>query len=385
MRSPLAMAWAMAGLGVCSLFSAAAAADCRWPAWERFRDTYVSAEGRVVDAAGTPPQRSVSEGQAYALFFALVADDRETFARLLRWTETEMAAGDLTAHLPAWLWGRRDDDGWGVLDDNAASDADLWIAYALAEAGQRWNQRHYRVLSALFGRVIHRDEVRTLPGLGPTLLPAPRGFDDAPGQWRLNPSYVPLQVLRGLDRLQPGAGWAGLLPSSRRLLLESAPAGFAPDWARYDTARGFIHDDKSERDGYDGSYDAIRVYLWAGMLDAGDPDRAALLARYRPMADATAKNGAPPEFLRSDTGAQRGTGNASFSASLLPLLRTLDMNDALDAQRRRVDAADVGARADAYFGNVLTLFGRGWDEGWFRFAADGRLIVRDRERCEALP
>lgn len=384
MRRARTTGWAAAGFGLGASFCAVAA-DCRWPAWETFRDTYVSADGRVVDAAGTPPQRSVSEGQAYALFFALVADDRDGFARVLRWTENELAAGDLTTHLPAWLWGRRADGSWGVLDDNAASDADLWLAYALAEAGQRWHVRHYRVLAQLFGRVIRRDEVHVLPGLGATLLPAPRGFDDAPGQYRLNPSYVPLQLLRGLDRAQAGAGWARLLPSSRRLLLESAPSGFAPDWTRYDTARGFMHDEKSERDGYDGSYDAIRVYLWAGMLDAGDPDRATLLARYRPMADATAKAGAPPEYVRSGDGAQRGTGNAGFSASLLPLLRALDMNAALTAQRQRVAATDIGTRADAYFANVLTLFGRGWDEGWFRFAADGRLLLRDPQRCEALP
>lgn len=385
MRRPLATALCAAGISACALFPAAAVADdCRWPDWERFRDTYISDEGRVVDAAGTPPQRSVSEGQAYALFFALVADDRDSFARLLRWTETELAGGDLTAKLPAWLWARRDDDSWGVLDANAASDADLWIAYALAEAGRLWNQRHYRVLSALFGRVILRDEVRALPGLGLTLLPGPRGFADDEGG-RLNPSYVPLQVLRGLHRAQPDAGWAALLPSSRRLLLESAPSGLAPDWTRHDPAQGFVHDEKSERAGYDGSYDAIRVYLWAGMLHADDPDRAALLARYRPMAEATAKSGAPPEYVRSDSGAQRGRGNASFSASLLPLLRALNMDEALAAQRQRVIEADVGARADAYFSNVLTLFGRGWDQGWFRFAADGRLLVRDHHGCEALP
>ncbi|MDI5823359.1 glycosyl hydrolase family 8, partial [Salmonella enterica subsp. enterica serovar Kentucky] len=32
------------------------------------------------------------------------------------------------------------------------------------------------------------------------------------------------------------------------------------------------------------SYDAIRVYLWAGMMHDGDPQKARLLARFKPMA-----------------------------------------------------------------------------------------------------
>ena len=36
---------------------------------------------------------TTSEGQSYALFFALVNDDRETFARLLDWTGGSSPAG----------------------------------------------------------------------------------------------------------------------------------------------------------------------------------------------------------------------------------------------------------------------------------------------------
>src|SRR5438105_1905284 len=74
--------------------------------------------------------RTTSEGQAYATFFALVANDRSRFDGLLHWTEINLASGDLTSHLPAWSWGKNPNNKWGVLDSNSASDADLWMAYA---------------------------------------------------------------------------------------------------------------------------------------------------------------------------------------------------------------------------------------------------------------
>lgn len=345
-------------------------AYCTWTDWARFRAGYVSAEGRVIDRSD-PRQITVSEGQSYALFFALVANDRAGFERLLRWTEDNLAKGDLTRHLPAWLWGRGENGQWSVLDDNSASDSDVWIAYSLAEAGQLWNERRYRVLARVMARNILARESAMLPGLGNTLLPAPVGFADGE-RWRLNPSYVPLQLLRRLDQLQPGLGWGALLPSSERLLHESAPRGFAANWMLYDARQGFLPDIKSEAR---GSYDAIRVYLWAGMLHPEDPARAALLRRLQPMAQATAA-GLPPEKVSTTTGAIEGSGYAGFSAALLPFLRASDESTALETQRSRVLQAAAVRRTEAYYENVLTLFGLGWDQGWYRFGLDGRLQPR---------
>ncbi|WP_265101987.1 glycosyl hydrolase family 8, partial [Klebsiella variicola] len=36
-------------LSICMLAAAQASAACRWPAWEQFKQEYVSAEGRVID------------------------------------------------------------------------------------------------------------------------------------------------------------------------------------------------------------------------------------------------------------------------------------------------------------------------------------------------
>ncbi|MBC7859222.1 MAG: cellulase, partial [Burkholderiaceae bacterium] len=150
----------------CALGAPAAGAACPpWPAWESFRAHFVSEGGRVIDPAEAA-QYTTSEGQSYGLFFALAGNDRASFERILRWTEDNLAGGDLTARLPAWQWGRRADASWGVTDANAASDADLWIAYALAEAGRLWQAPQYSALAQLLAERIVREETAQVAGLG---------------------------------------------------------------------------------------------------------------------------------------------------------------------------------------------------------------------------
>src|SRR5215470_19858859 len=91
--------------------------------WKSYAAKFMDNQIRVIDHdAG---DRTTSEGQAYAMFFALVANDRPRFDGLLHWTELNLADGDLSSHLPAWLWGQRQDKSWGVRDANSAADADL--------------------------------------------------------------------------------------------------------------------------------------------------------------------------------------------------------------------------------------------------------------------
>lgn len=282
--------------------------DAQWAHWDRYVAHFVSADGRVVDRGAG--DRTTSEGQAYALFFALVAGDQALFERLLAWTRDNLAQGDLAARLPAWKWGRDAQGRWRVLDANSASDADLWLGYALLEAGRLWSDPRYRALGEAVAARAARAEVADLPGLGPTLLPAPRGFEVERGAaWRLNPSYSPPQLLRRFAALRVPGPWAAVLRSSARVVAESARGGFAPDWALYRAGQGF-EDDRAS--GPFGSYDAIRVYLWAGMLPEADPWREAQAAACAGMLRALQK-GAVPE--RVDLGrAGRGPGRARWAS-----------------------------------------------------------------------
>src|SRR6185369_11367754 len=88
----------LAGLAAAASVQAAPRPPARcagWPAWDAFKQQFIGDGGRVAESA-TPRSQTVSEAQGYALFFALVADDHDTFERLLRWTEDNLAGGDLT-------------------------------------------------------------------------------------------------------------------------------------------------------------------------------------------------------------------------------------------------------------------------------------------------
>lgn len=358
--------------------TAAACAD-GWPAWVGFRTHFLAADGRVVDP-DTPRAQTVSEAQAYALFFALVANDRPSFDKVLQWTENNLAKGDLTARLPAWIWGKRDDGDWGVVDPNPASDADLWLIYALAEAGRLWSDKRLAALSAAMAQRLLRESVINLPGLGPTLLPGPKGFQLADDRWRLNPSYTPLQLMYWLSKQTKNPDWAKVAVSARKTLLGSVPKGFAPDWIAYQAGRGFQLD---EGKGPVGGYDAIRVYLWAGTMPAAMPASKILWEALAPMARAVARNGHPPETVNIVTGDPGQPGPPGFSAAVLPLLQALGDKAAVQAQRTRLAAKPI--RPKAYYEQALNLFGMGWMDGFYSFMPDGSLKPRWRQPCPRTP
>lgn len=356
-------------LGTAQAATPAAAAD-PWPAWTRFKAQFVSEGGRVVEPGSG---RTVSEGQAYALLFALVANDRAGFERLLRWTEDNLCQGDLSAHLPAWQWGRQADGNWGVIDPNPASDADLWLAYALGEAGRLWNERRYGALSSLISARVLREETAELPGLGLGLLPGPKGFVLPDGRWRLNASYSPPQVLQWLASHTDQPEWKRLAESTPKVITGSAPKGFAADWTLYDARQGFVPDQDGPEN-TQGGYNAIRVYLWVGMLHAEAPERANLLRALRPMAQHVRSSGQPPESIDILSGKVSRPGPSGFSAALLPFLQAQQDNATLQLQRARLSARPL--RPDAYYEQALALFALGFMDGFYRFAANGQLQPR---------
>jgi endoglucanase len=356
-----------------------------WPGWEGFVRQFLREGDRVVDPS-SPVAHTVSEGQAYALFFCLVAGDRARFERILRWTEDNLAGGDLSLRLPAWQWGRQADGSYGILDANSASDADLWLAYVLGEAGRLWRERRYQALSTLLARRILSEETARLPGLGLALLPGPHGFAEDGRRWRLNPCYAPLFITRWLAEYGGDRRWADVLQANLRLLRESAPRGLAPDWAWYeapaqDAARasrapppGAAGFDRSPQEAADriGSFDAIRVYLWLGITSATDPARAALLEHFAPMADLVEQAGTAPRAVEVFEARSEGAGPAGFAAALLPFLAGLGREQAAQALWARLQRQP--AAADAYFEQALSLFGLGWREGRYAVAADGSLL-----------
>ncbi len=357
--------------------SGALACEAHWPYWTAYARHFIQHDGRVIEYSQAA--RSTSEAQAYALFHALVANDRTRFDTLLRWTRDNLARGDLRRHLPAWLWGRRKDGSWGVLDDNSASDADLWLAYTLIEAGRLWRAPRYAHLGEAVLANIERAEVRVLPGLGPMLLPGRRGFEPRDGTWPLNPSYLPLQLLARLAALHPDGPWRAIRANTVRLLDEAQRDGVVADWVGWRPGTGFVTLDGRAAV---ASYDAIRVYLWLGLLAGGDPLKRPLLARLRLPACRGGQG--PPERMHLTSGRREGTGPVGFKAALLPYVQARGDRSCLRRLRNEVAAAWHGellSEQPRYYDQNLALFSLGWLAGRYRFDAQGKLHTRWEHPC----
>lgn len=350
-----------------------------WPLWRAFSSRFIQADGRVL-ADESEQRYSTSEGQAYALFFTLVANDRSAFDRILLWTRDNLAGGDLSAHLPAWQWGKNPDGVWGVVDKNSASDADIWLAYTLMEAGRLWHEPRYTAQASLMLAQIRIQLIRDMPGSGPMLLPAATGFDLDQGGARLNPSYMPVQLMRAFAKADPHGPWHALIGNNLKMLQAASMKGYVPDWVAYVPGRGYLTDPKF---GANGEHDAIRVYLWWGMLSSQDPMKARLKKIVSGMNQLIPKHEvSPPLTAQTQTGAVSGTSPPSFSAALLPYFSSMGNKAALILQQERLMTHQDGNTGVLighelhYYDQVLALFGQGWMDRRFSFSPQGQLAVQ---------
>lgn len=359
-----------------------------WTLWNNYVTHFVDAQGRVFDHQ--EGDRSTSEAQAYSMFFAVVANDRPHFDKLLEWTQNNLANGDLTARLPAWNWGKGLDGRWHALDANSASDADVWMSYALLQAGRLWREPRYTNMGLVMVKRIAATEVVELPQYGPVLIPGPQGFHPGPGRWVLNPSYPPLAVIEGLAKASPSGPWKKMAAGLPKFLAASAPAGFATDWASYSPQTGIVPsvlaaahvaNGPSIRPEPIGSYDAIRTYLWAGMADRETSGARASLNALHGMADYLQHQPTPPEKVTASGQVVSDGTSLGFSAALMPYLSAMGREAALNTQRQRLEAqrdpaTGLYGRNPSYFDQNLALFGLGWTEKRFRFERDGSLQVK---------
>lgn len=365
-------------LGLCC-YSAARASS--WPLWDHYAAHFLSPEGRVID-----PQRNsmtTSEGQSYAMFFALVAGDSGSFEKLRTWTEENLAQGNLSKYLPAWSWGRKDDGSWGVIDQNSASDSDLWTAYSLIEAGELWAKPQYSKTGLAMLSLIAKNETASLPQAGTVLLPGPYGFHPDEGHWILNPSYMPLPLLLAAKRVDPRGPWGLMTTALPEWLRQASPSGFAMDWVGYTDGKGFsaVNAPGTPSRPASGSYDAIRVYLWAGMTAQDSPGAARIVQMFAPMSTYVKMHLSPPETVGSEGTVLSTTAPPGFSAAMVPFLVTSGDKAAATAQLRNVLAQfepSTGLLGDPphYYDQNLALFALGWQEQRFRFAPDGTLRVQ---------
>ncbi len=356
-----------------------------WPLWESYTKHFLDDQGRVIDRSAG--DRTTSEGEAYAMFFALVDNDRKHFDKLVAWTEENLAGGDLTLRLPAWNWGKNSSGSWGLLDENSASDADLWMAYSLMEAGRLWHDPRYEKLGRTMASRIAKQEIVLVPGLGTTMMPGPNGFHPDQQNWILNASYMPAPLLAFFAKTMPQGPWSSVLESLPALVGGEMSHGFAMDWisAGADGSRpsaapreptSGVHESQAS-----GSYDAIRIYLWLGIADPGTYGVKAMIGQVAGMGQYLHGAVTPPLEVDAQGKIIRADGPPGFSAAVVPYLTIAGMKAEAAAQQDRLTAtrdASTGlyGHTAEYYDQNLALFSTAWSEKRFRFDRDGKLKVQ---------
>jgi len=261
------------------------AGSALWAEWSR---RYVRPSGRVVDTAARGA--SHSEGQGYGMLLAVAAGDRAAFDRIWGWTQANLAVR--LDNLFAWRW---DPASRAVSDRNNATDGDILIAWALAEAADLWNAPAYADAGASIAGAIARHLVIEVVGVGPVLLPAHFGFaqSDQPDGPVVNLSYWVFPAFLRLAQLAPTRDWESVRRSGLAILdaIQSQAPARVGNWTALVDRKAA----PARRFPAKAGYDAVRIPLYLAFAPRENVER---LARFESMFPAGAP-GVPIRDLRS--------------------------------------------------------------------------------------
>ncbi len=234
-----------------------------WASWKR---RFVTDAGRVVDTGNGA--FSHSEGQGYGLLLAAAAADRAAFDSILTWTTLNLHIRN--DNLAAWRWTGAPR---AKLDRHNASDGDILIAWALAEAADLWDDPGYLSAAQAMTKDITTKLVKPTRAFGTVLMPGAEGFGpkERPDGPVVNLSYWVFPAFYRLAQIDPTFDWNGVMQSGLDLIgrAQFGASKLPTDWlslakSSVAPAQGF-----DERYGYD----ALRIPLYLFWADAVTPDR----------------------------------------------------------------------------------------------------------------
>lgn len=244
---------------ICAFASVANGEEAEASLWNIYKTNFLAPQGRIIDTGNHGI--SHSEGQGYGMLLAESQGDRETFELILNWTFKNLSRPK--DHLFSWRWNP--DKGGGQVDDaNDATDGDLLIAWALARAGEHWQNSGWLDSARMIAQDIRTKLVRK-SDYGLMLLPAELGFS-RPDGYIVNLSYWIFPAFRALNKINTGAVWQELETSGLTLLRKArfSPWMLPPDWLLVEGAKLRVAPDFPPTYGYN----AVRIPLyqvWGGI------------------------------------------------------------------------------------------------------------------------
>ena len=244
--------WIACVLGLISFNANAAMFD-----WTLFKQRFMQPEGRIIDS-GHSKNISHSEGQGMAMLLSVHYNDRVVFDTIWQWTRQNLQVRD--DKLLAWQWS----SDAGVSDKNNASDGDLFVAWALLRARDKWQDPAY--LSAAMEIIQDiRQKLLRKTSRGVVLLPGMEGFEKDVGTI-VNLSYWIFPAIQEISQIDVAPEWMELQQTGINLLLEAhfGRWGLPPDWILLSEKLASAPDFPSRF-----GYDAVRIplYLIWGKLD----------------------------------------------------------------------------------------------------------------------
>lgn len=300
-------------------------------AWMAYKKRFIAEQGRVIDTAND--HVSHSEGQGYAMLLAVAANDRATFDRLWGWTRANLMVRN--DELVAWRFDPQHRPAVG--DMNNASDGDLLIAWALAEAAEYWDDLPLRMAARRIAVELSRKVVLFKTKMGALLLPAVAGFNasDRSDGPVVNLSYYVFPAFARLDSVAPEVDWAGLTQTGLDLLeaARPTPQTLPADWIalegwRARPAEGFAPE---------FAYNAVRIPLYLAWAGVGER------AHYAPFLAWAQRAKAAPPIVDVASGKEVGQFGGSGIASIAALVACV-----VDGAKLPADFAAPKADEDYY-------------------------------------
>lgn len=304
--------------------------------WDGYKQRFAKPDGRIWDNYSDV---SHTEGQGTGMVFAAQAGDREAFDRIWLWTRANLRRPD---GLFSWQYDPAKTPA--VSDPNNASDGELFIAWGLLLAAERWNEPAYRAEARAIAAAIEAKLLKEHAGRL-YLLPADYGFETR-HTVIINPAYYVWPALRALAAETQSPALARVIEDGLAYLRQArfGAHGLPADWTVV-SAKGRISLWR-EREPHFG-YETIRVpvyLLWDRRTDAD------LMAPYCQAWAKVSEADPPPAWINLIDGSV-----APYRASTGYLaIKTLVQRFCPEAVTRPLPAGPTPQ--DDYYANSLLLF-----------------------------
>ncbi len=209
--------------------------------WEKYKEQFITKEGRVVDYYQN--SSSHSESMGYGMLLAVAYNDKASFKKMHQWLYNNMHKREDS--LIPWLWGKRANGSWGVIDFNNATDGDLLISLALLKAFEKWKQKSYLEEGK---KIIGSIRVNLpIEWNGKTLLLASYYGHAHEDSIIMNPSYFLFEAYRKFAVYDDRKFWEKVYKDSLQILGKSSFSDYElpPEWLKLTGSEIKIFESKS--------------------------------------------------------------------------------------------------------------------------------------------